>query len=659
MNNSVNTETQFLGELPALLIHKHSKRPERRQVSKRWLASSVLVGVTSFFLMGGALFAALEGRQQLTLPAETYDRSNTDDSSGNLALKGNHPSFFTKLQESEPSNIIMASTSTRQGEQVIVKAKPFMTIKASMATAPRPTTKYPAFNALAVFSESGKSEIIAKSSDFMYGADVESEVALNISDFPYEEVGLKFKPRQNSRDIKRQVQLFATNLDSTTANITAISDFDSERFSSAGNLNLQTGDVTITAENVTILGKINYDTYSGVWYEDRLIEVRANASIAQVLESEGLDNEEIFKIVQVLSSDLGTDVLKQGDTLQAYFQHETLSNGEKLKTLARVSIFRGTTHLVSIARPDEPAIKEAGSAQANFVYAIEPESPEELFEETKEQPIIAASKLPSIYDGIYRAALNEGLTPELAGSLIKIMAFDVDFRSRVSPTDSLEVFLSLEDGKETPTDQSEILYAAVKLGKITRRYYRFGDSKTGVVDYYDETGKSSKKFLLRKPVPNGKFRSPYGMRRHPISRRLKLHGGVDWSAPRGTPIISAGNGVVQKAGWGSGYGKQTIIKHANGYETSYSHQTAYAKGIRPGARVRQGQVIGYVGSTGYSTGPHLHYEVKVNGNRVDPMRIRLPKGKVLKDAELDQFLSEKARIDQLVNPETSETAALN
>ena len=656
MDRNVNTETQFLGELPALLIHKHAKRPERRQISKRWLASSVLVGVTSFFLMGGALFAALEGRQQLTLPAQIYDRTTSEESSGDLALKGNHPSLFAKLQKAEPSNIIMASTSTRQGDQVIVKAKPFMTVKASMATAPRPKQKYPAFNALAVFSESGKAEVITTSSDFMYGADVESEVALNVSDFPYEEVGRNFKPRQNSNDIRRQVRRFASSLDFNTANISALADFDSDRFSSSSNLNLETGDVTITAENVSVLGKVDYNTYTGVWYEDRLLEVRADATITQVLEAEGLGSEEITEIVKVLSSDLGTDILKKGDTLQAYFKNETLSNGEKLKTLARVSIFRGATHMVSIARPDNPEAGNENSLQNKFVYAIEPESPEEIFEETKEQPIIAASKLPSVYDGIYRTALNEGLTSELAGSLIKMMAFDVDFRSRISPTDSLEVFLSLEDGKEVPTEVSEILYAGIKLGNVTRKYYRFGDGKSGIVDYYDETGKSSKKFLLRKPVPNGKFRSAYGMRRHPISRRLKLHGGVDWSAPRGTPIISAGNGVVQKAGWGSGYGKQTIIKHANGYETSYSHQTAYAKGIRPGARVRQGQVIGFVGSTGYSTGPHLHYEVKVNGNRVDPMRIRLPKGKVLKDQELETFLAEKARIDQLVNPDSTELA---
>lgn len=656
MDQKINTETQFLGELPALLIHKHSKRPERRQVSKRWLASSVLVGVTSFFLMGGALFAALEGRQQLTLPAQTYDRSTSSDNTNELAAKGNHPSFFAKLQKSEPSNIIMASTSTRQGEQVIVKAKPFMTIKASLATAQRSSQQYPPFNALDVFAESGKTETITTSSDFMYGADVESEVALNILDFPYDEVGKNFKPRQNSKDIRRQVQRFANNLDSNAINVAAISDFDSDRFSGTANLNLETGDVTITAENVTILGRVNYENYTGVWYEDRLIEVRADASITQVLEAEGLGDEEIIETVKVLSSDLGTNALKKGDTLQAYFQHETLSNGDKLKTLARISVFRGSTHLVSIARPDEPVVGDDANTETKFVYAIEPESPQEIFEEVKDQPIIAASKLPSIYDGIYRTALNEGLTPELASSLIKIMAFDIDFRSRVSPTDRLELFLSLEDGQEVPTEQSEILYAAVKLGNVTRKYYRFGDAESGVVDYYDETGKSSKKFLLRKPVPNGKFRSPYGMRRHPISRRLKLHGGVDWSAPRGTPIISAGNGVVQKAGWSGGYGKQTIIRHANGYETSYSHQTAYAKGVRPGARVRQGQVIGFVGSTGYSTGPHLHYEVKVNGNRVDPMRIRLPKGKVLKDAELEKFLAEKERIDQLVNPNEQELA---
>jgi murein DD-endopeptidase MepM/ murein hydrolase activator NlpD len=130
-----------------------------------------------------------------------------------------------------------------------------------------------------------------------------------------------------------------------------------------------------------------------------------------------------------------------------------------------------------------------------------------------------------------------------------------------------------------------------------------------------------------------------------------MHTGVDWAAPIGTPIIAAGNGVVEKVGWAGGYGKQIIIRHANGYETSYNHQSAFAKGIEPGMRVRQGQVIGYLGQTGLATGPHLHYELIVNGTKVDPMRVRLPVGKVLKGDDLVAFKRERERIDDLLKQE--------
>ena len=138
------------------------------------------------------------------------------------------------------------------------------------------------------------------------------------------------------------------------------------------------------------------------------------------------------------------------------------------------------------------------------------------------------------------------------------------------------------------------------------------------------------------------------MRRHPILGYSRMHWGVDWSAPRGTPIIAPGNGTVVKAGWSNGYGKQTIIQHANGYKTSYSHQTKFASGIKPGAKVRQGQIIGYVGTTGLSTGPHLHYEMWVNNTRVDPMRVRLPQGKVLGGSDLEAFKRERDRINALL-----------
>ena len=210
---------------------------------------------------------------------------------------------------------------------------------------------------------------------------------------------------------------------------------------------------------------------------------------------------------------------------------------------------------------------------------------------------------------------------------------------------------TLEDGQTEPTAKSEILYASIRLGTVTRKYYRFRNPDTGRNAYFDETGKSAKKFLLRQPVPNARFTSPFGARFHPILKYRKMHWGVDWSAPRGTPILAAGDGVITEAGRRSGYGRHTVIRHANGYETSYSHQDIIAPGIVPGARVRQGQVIGYVGSSGLSTGPHLHYEVSVNNSKVDPMRIRLPKGTELEGAELAAFAAARDRIDDLLTDE--------
>ncbi|MEL7428955.1 MAG: M23 family metallopeptidase, partial [Pseudomonadota bacterium] len=509
----------------------------------------------------------------------------------------------------------------------------------------------PAFNALNVFSESNDQEIIAKSSDFMYGADVEGEVKLNIADYPYEEQVGKSKPRQRTTEIAQQIRSIAHNLDGGGDYVSALSYFDTDRFSGTGadQLVFSTADITITPENVSILSKAPPNRYLGTRYEERNIKVRTDSTISEVLFAEGLGEEEASAVEEVLKADLGSNELKPGDQLKTWFRQETAQDGKNVKTLAKTSVFRGASHLVSIARNDEE----------RFVYAVAPQTTAELLADASATAAIPSGQLPSVYDALYRTALAEGLSNDLAGSLVKIFAFDVDFRSRISPADELGIFVSLEEGEEKPTAESEILYASITQGKIKRRYYRFRDAETGRIDYYDETGKSAKKFLLRQPVPNGRFRSPFGMRRHPISRVYKLHGGVDWSAPRGTPILAAGNGTVTQAKWAGGYGRQTIIKHANGYETSYSHQTAFAKGVRVGSRVRQGQVIGYVGSTGYSTGPHLHYEVLVNGNRVDPMRIRLPKGKVLQGAELAAFEAERDRINALVYGEEEIELASN
>jgi murein DD-endopeptidase MepM/ murein hydrolase activator NlpD len=193
-----------------------------------------------------------------------------------------------------------------------------------------------------------------------------------------------------------------------------------------------------------------------------------------------------------------------------------------------------------------------------------------------------------------------------------------------------------------------VLFTSLTVGGETKKFYRFQSPDDGLVDYYDEAGKSAKKFLVRKPVVEAVMRSGFGLRRHPILGYTKMHTGVDWATPTGTPIFAAGNGVVEKAGWESGYGKFVLLRHNNGYETAYGHMTAFARGIEEGTRVRQGQVIGFVGSTGLSTGAHVHYEIRINGRFVDPMRVKLPRGRELNGPMLAQFEKERVRIDGIM-----------
>ena len=270
--------------------------------------------------------------------------------------------------------------------------------------------------------------------------------------------------------------------------------------------------------------------------------------------------------------------------------------------------------------------------------------------------------LPKIYDAVYRSILSYGESPEMAHQVLRILATDIDLESHISPEASLDIFFPIKNPKShishpeshgtSAKDDKTILYVSAKFGSIEKKYYRF-QSEDGTIGYYDAAGRNSKQFLLRKPVPNGIFRSPFGSRRHPILGYVRMHTGVDWAAPRGSPIIAVGDGVVTKVGMSRGYGNHTEIQHANGYMTSYSHQSGFAPGIKPGVHVKQGQIIGYVGSTGLSTGPHCHFEIVVNGTKMDPMRVRIPQSKELKSKELENFKQERNKIDTILAMQTT------
>jgi len=251
-----------------------------------------------------------------------------------------------------------------------------------------------------------------------------------------------------------------------------------------------------------------------------------------------------------------------------------------------------------------------------------------------------------IDSSLYASAANVSVPDPIIAELIRIYSYDIDFQREIQRGDQFDVYFTRyydEEGK--PVKTGELLYGSITTGNKKRALYRFTPDDDKVTDYFDENGKSAKQFLMRTPIEGARMSSGFGKRRHPILGYTKMHKGTDFAARRGTPIKAAGNGVIERASRFGGYGKYIKIRHANGYATAYAHLNGYARGIRKGVRVKQGQTIGYVGSTGRSTGPHLHYEVLRNNKQVNPMRIRIPSGRNLKDGVLEAFENKRRAVD--------------
>jgi murein DD-endopeptidase MepM/ murein hydrolase activator NlpD len=243
---------------------------------------------------------------------------------------------------------------------------------------------------------------------------------------------------------------------------------------------------------------------------------------------------------------------------------------------------------------------------------------------------------------IYATAKDSNIPDYIVSEFTRVFSYDVDFQHQIEASDNFEIFF----GKPLTNSSSKrkvLHYAKLNFGDKTRTYFRF-TSADGHTDYYDESGRSASRALLKTPVSGAKLTSGFGMRRHPLLRYSKMHTGVDFGVPTGTPIKAAGSGIVDLAGRHGAYGITVVIKHGNKYKTLYAHQSRLAAGIRKGARVNQGQVIGYVGSTGRSTGPHLHYEVRVNDRPVNPTTIRATGGRVLAGKDLQNFRGMKQRV---------------
>ena len=252
----------------------------------------------------------------------------------------------------------------------------------------------------------------------------------------------------------------------------------------------------------------------------------------------------------------------------------------------------------------------------------------------------------TILESLYKSATNQKIPANIIIEFARIYGFQVDFQRDIRKRDSFQIMYEvfLNDKKDI-IETGNILYANLKLSGEDNSLYYF-DSKNNK-GHYNKSGKSVQKALMKTPINGARLSSSFGMRKHPIDGFNKMHRGTDFAAPTGTPIMASGNGVVKKAGWCGGGGNCVVIKHNSTYQTVYAHMSKFAKGIRKGTRVKQGQTIGYVGSTGKSTGPHLHYEVIVNGKRINSQTLKLPSGKTLKGNERKIFETKRIMLDVL------------
>ena len=252
-----------------------------------------------------------------------------------------------------------------------------------------------------------------------------------------------------------------------------------------------------------------------------------------------------------------------------------------------------------------------------------------------------------ITESLYDSAINLGIKPNIIIEFARLYGFQVDFQRDIWKNDSFQIIYEefLNEDKEI-VDTGIIIFANLNLQNTDLQLYKYEHEKNKI-DYFDENGKSIRKTLMKTPINGARLSSSYGKRKHPILGYTKMHTGTDFAAPMGTPIMASGDGKITKAGWCGGGGNCVKIKHNTTYQTVYAHMSKFGKGIKKGKRVKQGQIIGYVGSTGLSTGPHLHYEVIENGRKINSQKLKLPSGKILKGEERKKFEVSKIKIDVL------------
>jgi murein DD-endopeptidase MepM/ murein hydrolase activator NlpD len=647
-NRRFDAEAINLGNEPPLSVDGGpGGLVDRRRLSVQWFCGTILTGLCGAALMGGAVFASLDGETNFAAAPERVEIALR----GAIAGLGGRLSGIHKTDRlaavSEPSvarQTVRVPISTRVRERELVRTRSFIRVAGNLSLSlSELSANIPPFNPQKLLTDG-----VANSDDAPTAAEPDAEVSFVTCDFlapaPKSKVSsalcdlnsllAKVKPSTQLplddvitrvRDVASKTASSSPFLANADANATPGIKFN---YAAEGDTDPYIGfEARVVPENITLLPKTNGNTD----WSEHLVIVKKTETVGSILRELGATPDEIKGILAVLGARAREGGVKEGQKLRVLTAATGLGHMQPLRII--ISGDSGVEAAV--------ALSDNGKYVPVDIRNVDTEAADANGDEAGEDDGSGVR----LYQSIYETALRNSVPNPVIEELIRIYSYDVDFQRKVQAGDSFDVLYSDDENNE---GRNEVRYVSLTVGGETKRYYHYQTADDGTYDYYDETGKSAKKFLVRKPVPIGIMRSGFGERNHPLLHYMKTHTGVDWAAPFGTPIFAAGNGAIDEIGVKGGYGKYVRIRHANGYQTAYGHMTAFARGLNVGSRVRQGQIIGFVGSTGLSTGAHVHFEILINDRFVNPMTVKLPRGRVLDGTSLAVFEKGREQLDALM-----------
>ena len=632
---------------------------DRRRVSVQWFSGTILTGLCGAALIGGAVFASLDGEMTFARMPERVESAlrgafGANDRVATLRKSDRLP---PPSEAAAARNVVRVSTVTRAGSRELIRVRPYVRISGNLSmTTSDLSAKIPPFNAQRLLNDgdndktgSGEDpnnpEAVEPDAEVSFvtkdlaGVLPKAKIAASVA---LDEIVMRVRDAANWRGNNggvRYASLANAAADATGVQGVQGGDLKLSYASDGTSPDPYAGfETRVVPENVTLLPKTKDQITGGNPLGERVHLVKKGDTVTSILRDQGATPDEAKAIAAQLGTRGRDGGLKEGEKLRILMAPSSPAPGARLQPF-RV-IVANESMIEAVA-----ALSDLGKYVAVDVQSMNTVT--ETADNTNDEEDDGTGV--RLYQSIYETAMRNKVPAPVIEDMIRIYSYDVDFQRKVQPGDSFDVFYAGDDDDKPGTnDKSEVLFASLTVGGETKKYYRFQTPDDSVVDYYDETGKSAKKFLVRKPVNNAIMRSGFGGRRHPILGYVKMHTGVDWATAYGTPIFASGNGVLEKVGTEGGYGKYIRIKHNNGYETAYGHLSAFAKGMEPGKRVRQGQVIGFVGSTGLSTGSHVHFEIHINDRFVNPMTVKLPRGRVLDSSTLAEFERDRQQLDTLM-----------